>query len=246
MSIVSEITRINTNIANAYSKIEEKGGTLPQEQNSSNLVTSLTTIPSPVEPDVSKPVAALENMTDDLVQKIKNYYPTVLATYIPDTDEPVTIYVPSGDVYHLWKYYFIYYRSDIDAFRIVLFEDNNPRCIFTENNEDAIGTMCIKPSTTSSSPSKGVCDPYWYFNTSYYNTLKVRYSSNYTNLSDLITAITTNSSYTTTSTTNKLAFPTGSYIIYSNVPIIDTRNGKLNATFLTGLKRISSNEIYHY
>lgn len=44
MSIASEINRINTNIANAYSKIEEKGGTLPQEQNSSNLASAVNSI----------------------------------------------------------------------------------------------------------------------------------------------------------------------------------------------------------
>lgn len=44
MSIASEITRINTNIANAYTKVSEKGGTLPATQNSANLADAIDTI----------------------------------------------------------------------------------------------------------------------------------------------------------------------------------------------------------
>ena len=46
MSIVSEINRINTNIANAYSKCNEKGATMPQVQNSSNLANTIDSISS--------------------------------------------------------------------------------------------------------------------------------------------------------------------------------------------------------
>lgn len=46
MSIASEITRINTNIENAYTSVSNKGGTLPATQNSNNLATAITSIPS--------------------------------------------------------------------------------------------------------------------------------------------------------------------------------------------------------
>lgn len=46
MSIASEITRINNNIANAYTSVNNKGGTLPATQNSANLATAITSIPS--------------------------------------------------------------------------------------------------------------------------------------------------------------------------------------------------------
>lgn len=46
MSIASEITRINTNIANAYTQCDNKGGTLPQIQNSTNLANTIASIPS--------------------------------------------------------------------------------------------------------------------------------------------------------------------------------------------------------
>ena len=44
MSIASEIQRIKNNIANAYTKIGSKGGTLPSAQNSANLVTTIDSI----------------------------------------------------------------------------------------------------------------------------------------------------------------------------------------------------------
>lgn len=55
MSIASEIQRINTNIANAYTSIENKGGTLPSTQNSANLVTAIDSITGgggSVEPNI--------------------------------------------------------------------------------------------------------------------------------------------------------------------------------------------------
>lgn len=44
MSIVSEINRINTNVANAYTQAQSKGATLPQSQNSANLANTINSI----------------------------------------------------------------------------------------------------------------------------------------------------------------------------------------------------------
>ena len=44
MSIASEITRINNNIASAYTQVSAKGGTLPATQNSSNLANAIASI----------------------------------------------------------------------------------------------------------------------------------------------------------------------------------------------------------
>ena len=44
MSIASEIVRINTNIASAYTEAEAKGATLPVNQNSDNLPSTIATI----------------------------------------------------------------------------------------------------------------------------------------------------------------------------------------------------------
>lgn len=46
MSVQSEITRINGNIANAYTAVSGKGGTLPSARNSSNLSAAIQSIPS--------------------------------------------------------------------------------------------------------------------------------------------------------------------------------------------------------
>lgn len=46
MSISSEITRINSNIADAYDAISGKGGTLPTARNSANLPAAIASIPS--------------------------------------------------------------------------------------------------------------------------------------------------------------------------------------------------------
>lgn len=46
MSIASEISRINQNVANAYTACSNKGATLPQAQNSANLATTISNIPS--------------------------------------------------------------------------------------------------------------------------------------------------------------------------------------------------------
>ena len=46
MTIASEITRINNNIAAAYTACNNKGATMPQTQNSANLATAISSIPS--------------------------------------------------------------------------------------------------------------------------------------------------------------------------------------------------------
>lgn len=46
MSIQSEINRINTNIASAYDKCEEKGATMPDNENSANLADTIDSIPT--------------------------------------------------------------------------------------------------------------------------------------------------------------------------------------------------------
>lgn len=44
MSIASEITRINNNIASAYTACNNKGATMPATQNSANLATCISSI----------------------------------------------------------------------------------------------------------------------------------------------------------------------------------------------------------
>lgn len=44
MSIVSEIERIKTNIANAYTELENKGATIPIDKNSNNLLDTISSL----------------------------------------------------------------------------------------------------------------------------------------------------------------------------------------------------------
>ena len=46
MSVQSEIDRIITAVGNAYSKVSEKGGTVPASQTVSNLATAIGSIPA--------------------------------------------------------------------------------------------------------------------------------------------------------------------------------------------------------
>ena len=46
MSIQTELTRIITAVGNAYSKVSEKGGTVPASQTVANLATSIDSIPA--------------------------------------------------------------------------------------------------------------------------------------------------------------------------------------------------------
>ena len=46
MTIATEISKLQENLANAYSTIEEKGATLPSAQNFDNLATTISSIPS--------------------------------------------------------------------------------------------------------------------------------------------------------------------------------------------------------
>jgi len=53
MTIVSEIQRIKTNIANAYTSCNGKGATMPATQNSVNLATCVSSIPTATEPTLA-------------------------------------------------------------------------------------------------------------------------------------------------------------------------------------------------
>lgn len=44
MSVASEISKLNTNISNAYDEITTKGGTVPQNKNTDNLATAISSI----------------------------------------------------------------------------------------------------------------------------------------------------------------------------------------------------------
>ena len=44
MSIASELEKLNTNLANSYTAVNTKGGTIPSEQNFDNLPSAINSI----------------------------------------------------------------------------------------------------------------------------------------------------------------------------------------------------------
>ena len=67
MSIASEITRINNNIAAAYTAANGKGATMPGTQNSANLATTISSIPTGSTPNLqSKSVTISTNTTTNI------------------------------------------------------------------------------------------------------------------------------------------------------------------------------------
>lgn len=64
MSVQSEIDRIITAVGNAYSKVSEKGGTVPASQTVANLATAIDSIPAGGAPSLqSKSVTYTSNGT---------------------------------------------------------------------------------------------------------------------------------------------------------------------------------------
>ena len=64
MSVQSEIDRIITAVGNAYSKVSEKGGTVPASQTVANLATAIASIPASSAPSLqSKSVTYTANGT---------------------------------------------------------------------------------------------------------------------------------------------------------------------------------------
>ena len=64
MSVQSEIDRIITAVGNAYSKVSEKGGTVPASQTVANLATAIDSIPASSTPSLhSKSVTYTANGT---------------------------------------------------------------------------------------------------------------------------------------------------------------------------------------
>lgn len=79
MSISQEIQRINTNIANAYTQANAKGATLPQNQNSANLASTIQSISTQpnlqsktATPTTSQQVITPDNNYDGLSQVTVN------------------------------------------------------------------------------------------------------------------------------------------------------------------------------
>lgn len=74
MTIQTEITRIQTNIANAYTACDNKGATLPQTQNSANLDDCVSSIPSGGGTPSGTTGVPLTRISDDNGNEIGTWY----------------------------------------------------------------------------------------------------------------------------------------------------------------------------
>ena len=103
MTIASEITRIKTNIENAYAKAEEKGATMPELLNSENLAGCIESVPKG-----SGGGAGDEYDLPEGVYRIKfyDYDGTVLSNEIYSEGDTVSVpQQPSHEklVFHAWS-----------------------------------------------------------------------------------------------------------------------------------------------
>lgn len=132
MSVESEIERIKNNISNAYSKISEKGGTLPENQNSSNLVSAIESISSSTKLAISYGLTPpsdtsniwVRNAVEPVKVSIENYRRVAQGE---DTTSYATLYESESELpYYSQIFYafndYAYALNEKDIIKINLFD----------------------------------------------------------------------------------------------------------------------------
>ena len=73
MSIASQLTKLETDISNAYDSIETKGGTIPQNQNTENLSNAIASIPTSSSPTLQNKSITITQNGNTIVQADSGY-----------------------------------------------------------------------------------------------------------------------------------------------------------------------------
>lgn len=102
MSVASEINRIKSNIADAYTEAEAKGATMPATENSANLADTVASIPEAVQPTlITKQIT--ENGTYTAADDNADGYSDVeVAVLAPVEEKDVNFYDYDGTVLYAY------------------------------------------------------------------------------------------------------------------------------------------------
>lgn len=90
MSIASELTKLETDITNAYSAVQTKGGTIPADKNTNNLATAISSIPSGGSATlITKTIT--ENGTYNASDDDADGYSEVTVNVVPSSEYIITL-----------------------------------------------------------------------------------------------------------------------------------------------------------
>ena len=124
MTISSELTKLNTNLTNAYTAVSGKGGTLPQAQNFDNLATAISSIPSGGTPTLitkSITVNGTYNASSDNADGYSSVTVNVSGGGSGTTDVPLTrISDDNGNEIGTW--YMNFEDANGNVFKVILLD----------------------------------------------------------------------------------------------------------------------------
>ena len=88
MAIADKLTKLSTDITNAYTAIDNKGGTIPANKNTDNLASAIGSISTGTTPTGTKQVSITQNGTT--TEDVTDYASAEISVNVP---------MPSGDVW---------------------------------------------------------------------------------------------------------------------------------------------------
>ena len=138
MSVQSEIDRIITAVGNAYSKVSEKGGTVPASQTVANLATAIGSIPSggAKETWVIKSDAAGEFATTQIAFTSNGQKFTSIGT---NSDYgPIVLYYDNTEIAGYEPGTGVWYEFDNDAYRKLTFDTSPTGALLTWLQSNAV------------------------------------------------------------------------------------------------------------